>query len=209
MPCLFPCWHGTRASSDRSLIRAVASRRRPRLDHHERLRQRGLVGDRQMNHRMRSLRRDRREPRRGAPGQLHRRLAGGKVDDAHVAPEDAVAHPRAERLGAGLLGRKSLRVGCRAAGAPIGPAPLDLGETARDETIPELAESLLDAPDIAEVAADADDHRRAPEARPSSIAARIARTVSASPTKIASPTRKWPILSSTISSRPEIVRAVS
>ena len=31
------------------------------------------------------------QARRGAAGQPHRRLAGRQVDDAHVAPEHAVA----------------------------------------------------------------------------------------------------------------------
>ena len=52
--------------------------------------------------------------------------------------------------------------------------PLDLGEAALDEALAEPLERLLDAADVAEVAADADDHPR-PSAivRPSSIAARM------------------------------------
>ena len=49
-------------------------------------------------------------------------------------------------------------------------------------------------------------HRRL--ARPRSIAARIRRTASARPTKIASPIRKWPMLSSTISGSAAIRSAV-
>ena len=161
-----------------------------------------------MDERLRARRSDRREPRSRAAGQMHRRLARRKVDDAHVAPEDAVAHSRAEGLGARLLGREPLGVGGGAAGAPVRPALLDLSETTRDEPVPEPAEGLLDASDVAEIAADAYDHRSA-AARPSSIAERIALTVAASPTKIASPIRKWPILSSTISGRAEIARAVA
>ncbi len=48
-----------------------------------------------------------------------------------------------------------------------------------------------------------------PCARPRSIAARIVRTASARPAKIASPIRKWPMLSSTISGSAAIVSAVS
>ena len=46
-------------------------------------------------------------------------------------------------------------------------------------------------------------------ARPSSMAARMRFTVSARPTKIASPTRKWPMLSSTTWGKPAIIRADS
>ena len=122
----------------------------------------------------RAGRRDGGEPRRRAAGQPHRRLAAGQIDDAHVAPEHAAAQPRAQRLGAGLLGGEALGVGGGAPGAPLRAAPLDVGEAARDEALAEALERLLDAADVAEVAADADDHRLPPRARPSSIAARIA-----------------------------------
>ena len=49
-----------------------------------------------------------------------RRIVGwprGQIDDAHVAPEHAVAQARAERLGAGLLGGEALGVGGGALGA--------------------------------------------------------------------------------------------
>jgi len=55
---------------------------------------------------------------------------------------------------------------------------------------------LFDAADVCDVGTDADDHR--PE-KPRSIAARMAFTVPARPPKIASPIRKCPMLSSTIS----------
>src|SRR5947209_15070201 len=147
---------------------------------------------------------DFRQPLGGAAGQPHRRRAARQIDDAHVAPEHAVAQAGAERLGAGLLGGEALGVGGGALGAAVALGLLDPGEAASDEAGAEPIQRLLDALDVAEVAADADDH-----ARPSSIAARIRRMLSAKPTKIASPTRKCPMLSSTICGSAEISRAVS
>ena len=69
--------------------------------------------------RLGARRRDRGEPRGGAAGQTHRRLARGQIDDAHVAPEHAVAQARAQRLGAGLLGGEALGVGGGALGAAL------------------------------------------------------------------------------------------
>ena len=55
---------------------------------------------------------------------------------------------------------------------------LDFGEHAIDEALAEARQRLLDAPNVAQVRADADDHAGAdmaarPRARPASIAARI------------------------------------
>ena len=98
----------------------------------------------------------------------------------------------------------------RPSGPPLRAALLGLGEATVNEALAEALKRSLDALDVAEVAADPDDHRRrSADARPSAIAKRIAFTVSASPTKIASPTRKWPMLSSTICGSAAIRRAVS
>ena len=45
----------------------------------------------------------------------------GSSASAHVAAEESVAQSRAERLGAGLLGREPLGVGGGAADAPLRP----------------------------------------------------------------------------------------
>src|SRR3546814_2117125 len=86
----------------------------------------------------------------------------------------------------------------RPVGAPLGPRPFDFGEAAVDETRAEAIESLLDAPDVREVAADPDDHAADPVSDPgpgadataSSMDARMRRIAASRPTKIASPTRK-------------------
>ena len=124
------------------------------------------------------------------PVNSQRRAPAGQVDHAHVAPEDALAKTRAERLGAGFLGGEAPGVARRAQAPAVGPLALRLGEHAPGEALAEPLQRALDPGDVDQVAAEPDDHR----AR--SMAARIRRTVSTRPTKIASPTRKWPILSS-------------
>ena len=46
-----------------------------------------------------------------AAGKMQGRAPRGQIDDAHVAPEHALAEAGAERLGAGLLGGEALGVG--------------------------------------------------------------------------------------------------
>ena len=118
-----------------------------------------------------------------------------------------MAKPGSQGLGASLLGGKALGVRRGAPGACVRPALFDLGEAAVDEPLTEPVERLFDSPNVAKVAADPDNHRRrSAGARPSSIAARIVLTVSARPTNIASPIRKWPMLSSTICGSPAMMR---
>ena len=62
----------------------------------------------------------------------------------------------------------------------------------------------LDTADTDEIGADAEDH-----ARPRSIATRMVFTAPASPHDTASPIRKWPMLSSTISGNAAIASAVA
>ena len=107
-------------------------------------------------------RRDRGEARRGAAGQRQGRLAAGQVDDADVAPEHAAVEAGAQRLGAGLLGGVAARVGFRAVAHGARSAARSIGgEHARDEALAEAVERALDAPDVDQVAAEADDHARA------------------------------------------------
>src|SRR5471032_2092666 len=163
---------------------------------HESLRQGELVGERQVDLRRHSDRGDLFQPRQGAAGQRDRRLAAPEVDHAHVAPEDAAAKAGAERLRAGLFGSEALGVARRASGATLRALLLGRGENALDEPVAEPGERLLDAPDVDQVVADADDHAAAPPARASFMIRRISRIAASRPTKIASPTRKWPMLSS-------------
>ena len=72
-----------------------------------------LVGEAQMDQRNVPGRDDGPEPLGGASRQVHGRLARGPVDDAHVAPEHAVADAGTERLGAGFLGGRSVSHRCR------------------------------------------------------------------------------------------------
>src|SRR6185437_9837970 len=118
-----------------------------------------------------------------------------QVDDAHVAPEDPAAHAGAERLGAGLLGGEALGV----AGGPVvlalGAGAFDLGEDAVREALAVALQGLFDPPDVGEVGAQADDHAAFTDLA-SSISARMRWMAGPRPMKMASPIRKWPMLSS-------------
>ena len=94
--------------------RAPALLARATRNDHERLGLGMVVGEAEVDLRGHAGRGERSQPRRRAAGQRHGRLAAAQVDDAHVAPEDAALEARAERLGAGLLGREALGVARRA-----------------------------------------------------------------------------------------------
>src|SRR5579864_2763873 len=169
-----------------------------------------LVGDGEVDARFVALGRDRIEPPLGAAGEFHGRPARRQVDDAHVAPPHAGAHAGAERLGAGLLGGKALGIGLDPVAPLFGAGALVRREDAVDEAVAVALDHLGDAAHIGNVGADAENHRMIPSLRrPRSIAARILRTTASRPSKIASPIRKWPILSSTISGKAAIRSAVT
>src|SRR5690606_3099486 len=127
------------------------------------------------------------------PRERHRRRPGPQVDHAHVGPVDAAArHAGAQRLGAGFLGGEALGVAGGAVGLALGAGPFGLGEDAPGEALAEAFEGLLDAADVGQVVADADD-QAARSARASSIRARIRWMAGTRPVKIASPIRKWPM----------------
>src|ERR1051325_10815257 len=195
-----------RAGAEHQCAESAGRSNRHRGDHHERLCQRVFVGDTDVDARFESRGNELCEACRRAPSQFHRRASGRKVDYSHVAPPHALPDAGAERLGAGLLGGEALRIGFHALGAPLGARALRVGEDAREKTVALPRDQLLDGGDGGDVRADADDHRRA---GPRSIAARMAFTVLVNPPKMASPTRKCPMLSSTISGNAEIVSAVA
>src|SRR5215467_9460013 len=169
---------------------------RNRRDDDERLRQRTLIGDSHVDTRFAARRGDRLEPLKCASGELHGRTPRWQIDHPHVAPEHTSPQPGTERLRAGLLGGKALGIGLEPVGAALGSRPLGVGKDARQEALTITLDCARDPARGAKVGADADDHE-VTLARPRSIAARIILTASPSPTMIASPTRKWPILSST------------
>src|SRR5262249_31452786 len=143
------------------------------------------------------------------PGQLQGGPSRRQIDHAHVAPEDAGAHACAQRLGAGLLGREALGVGLRLPRPPVCPGALDRGEDPGEKAVAVARDHLLDPPHIDEVGADAENHRTAARARPRSMAVRMMVTACPSPVETASPTRKWPMLSSTTCGSAAMVSAVT
>src|SRR5207248_9562049 len=108
--------------------------------------------------------------------ELHRRTTRRQIYDPHIAPEHAGAQSGTERLRARLLGGEPLGIRFAPASAPLGGRPLDGGENARDESVAVPLKSSLNATDIDQIGADANDH-----ARPRSMAARIAITASRKP----------------------------
>src|SRR6266566_199380 len=108
-----------------------------------------------------SWRSDLAQPFRRASGELDRRLAGGKVDDADIAPEHAAAKSRAKGFGARLLCRESFGIG----GGPLRTAfgfPLfDLGKNAVNKSPAISIQRSFDAPYIHKIASEPDDHRAA------------------------------------------------
>src|SRR5689334_25395126 len=126
--------------------------------------------------------------------QFHRRLAAGQVGDPHVSPKHPSFQSCTECLGGRLLSREAFGVSGRALlWAPLCTIALKLCINAVREALAEAPQSALDAPDVDGVDAGSQDH---PPALAASMRRRISATAGARPTKIASPTRKWPILSS-------------
>src|SRR5262249_49807188 len=171
------------------------------------LRHRAFICDRQIDSRLAAGGRDGAQPGERTAGQFYGGAAGRQVDDSHVAPEHAGAHAGAERFGAGLLGREALGIGLDAPGASFRLGPLGSGENAIEKALAVSFDGAFDAADIDEVGTDTENHVRV--FRPRSMTARMVFTASARPENTASPIRKWPILSSTISGNAAIASAVS
>ena len=87
-------------------------------------------------------------------GKLHRRLAAGQVDNAHVFPEHAVRHAGAQRFRAGFLCGKALGVGCCALMAAIRFALLNVGKEPLRETVTITFERFFDPADVNQIAAE-------------------------------------------------------
>src|SRR5688572_15608677 len=163
-----------------------------RLNDHKGLSQREIIGDGEVDLSTGPRGQNGGQPFGGAPGQCHGGLARGQIHHPHVAPEDALIEAGSEGFGAGFLGSETFGVRRRALLAALRSPHLDRSKDPFNEALAIAVESLLDAPDIDEVAADADDHRAAApaaSARAVSIRRRMVRTLSSRPTKIASPMR--------------------
>src|SRR6266700_199319 len=129
-------------------------------DDDDRLGERRLVGEGDIEARQHPGRGDRLKAAQGAAGQPHPRLSRGLVDDAEVAPENPAAKAGAERLGGGLLGGEAAGI-ARSAGraAAIAAAALGFGEDAVEKTLAKALDRLLDPANVDQIATDAEDHR--------------------------------------------------
>ena len=91
---------------------------------------------------------------------MQRRLPRRKVDDAEIGEEHAAAETRAKRLRRRLLRREPLGIGRRldALGAARRFRAFGLGEDAGHEAVAMPRDRSLDAADVADVGAEAEDH---------------------------------------------------
>src|SRR5262249_55936989 len=170
-------------------------------DDDERLGERRLIGQRQVDPHAHAGGRHGFELGERTAGQHPGWPAGREGDDAEIAPIDAAAEDPAQRLGACFLCGIALRVTSGALGAAVRALALLARKHAVEEAVAEALDGALDARNVDEIAADAEDHALSSPlaaARPCSMAARMRLMALSSPPKIASPTRKWPILSSTM-----------
>src|SRR5437588_5878230 len=134
-----------------------------------------------------SWRGDLAQPFRRASGELYRRLAGGKIDDADIAPEHPAPKSRAKGFGACLLCCESLGIGGGPLRSVFGFPLFDLGKNAVNKPAAISIQRSFDAPDVHKITTEPDDHRAA------SISSRMRRIAFSRPINMASPLRKWPI----------------
>src|SRR5579884_1281805 len=171
---------------------------------------RPLVGDGYIDPRLIAGRRDGLQTTLGAAGQLHGGPPGCEIHHAHVAPPHPGAQTGAQCLGACLLSRKSLGVSFDPVAPPVRAGALRCREHPVDETVTMPLDHLGDPARIGDVGADAENHEAGRLVRrPRSMAARILRTAADSPSKMASPMIKWPILNSTICGSAAIFSALA
>src|SRR6202035_5828813 len=137
--------------------------------------ERRLVGQGHVEPRRQAFRGDRLQAPQRAAGQPHAGLSRRHVDDPEIAPEDAAAKAGAERLGGRFLGREAPRIAWAGVGAPLATAALVLGEDAVHEAVAKACDRRLNAADIDQIAADAEDHRRQPRARSTELMTGVAR----------------------------------
>src|SRR5258708_1792077 len=90
--------------------------------------------------------------------ELHAGFAAGEIDHSHVAPEDAAAQARAERLRACLLGREALGVGGGALRALIGFLAFDRRKDPAEEALAKALDALVDPAYVDQIGAQTDDH---------------------------------------------------
>ena len=118
-----------------------------------------IVGERQVNMHVIAIGRDRVEPRLCSPGQRQCGGAARGIHNANVLHEHAALEAGADSFGERLFGGKALGIGAGAGErAARGLGAFDIGEDACLETLAKAVERRLDALDVAQVGAEADDH---------------------------------------------------
>src|ERR1700722_3121722 len=101
--------------------------------------------------------------------QTHRRLTARQTHHPQIREKHPVPEPRPQRLRASLLRGKPLGITRRPRmRPPVRPRPLHLGKYPLRKPLAELGKTRLNAPDIAKVGTEADDHEGR-EARPGAL----------------------------------------
>jgi len=161
-----------------------------------------FVGEREIDLRGHSGRRQCRQAFRRAAGHDNRRSARELIDDAEIAPIDAGAKPGAEGFRRRFLGGIALgqRAGVSVASAlaAFGLALLGFGENPPDKFIAEPRQGFFRCGGYRSGRCRCRGSCQLARllARAASIAARMRSMAAAKPMKIASPTRKWPMFNS-------------
>src|SRR5262249_47942936 len=135
------------------------SQARMSTDDYDRLGNRRLVCERDIEPSRHPRWGDLRKAPQGAPGQLHAGLSGGEVDNSQITPEHTVSEPRAERFCARLLGSEPASVARCAARAAITFAAFGRSKNAIEKAVAVALDHLFDPPDVDQIAADTEDHR--------------------------------------------------
>src|SRR5208282_4279810 len=175
----------------------------------EGLRHGSLVGHRDVDACLVARGRNRLQASLGAPRERDGRPPRRQVDHADVAPPHAGAQTGAQRFGAGLFGREALGVALDSVSPVFGAGAFGRGKNPIDGAGAVPLGRFGKAAHVGDIGSDPEDHPSVPLLRlPRSIAARILHTTAPSPSKMASPIRKWPILSSTISVKAAIFSTV-
>src|SRR5215470_16843904 len=81
------------------------------------------------------------------------------IDHPQIPPEHAKAEAGAKRLRASLLGGETARVARRSIGSPLAFTALDICKYPIEKAVSKALDDLLDAADVDQIAADAEDHR--------------------------------------------------
>src|ERR1700730_14431369 len=128
-------------------------------DDHDRLGNRRLIRQRDIEARHHPSRRDLPETAKRTTGQPQGWLSRRPVDHTQVTPEHALSKARAECLRAGFLGRDAAGIARRPVSTPLAFPALHIRKYAVEKTISESLDYPFDAADVDQMPARPDEPR--------------------------------------------------